>query len=275
MMKSAASRFLLVHALLVPALLALAATFARLAGIDRAVADFLFDPVRGGFPAHDWPLLELIGHRLAKSAAWAVWLVLLAAAVASHRIERLAAYQAVLWTTVVAMAAGPLIVVGLKNINAHPCPWDLKQYGGFADYTDAWFVSSAQAGRCFPSGHAAGGFSLLALYFAGYATNDRRLRHAALATALGAGLVFSAVRVVQGAHFVSHNLWSAAVVWCAAALVFSPLVHARERRLDARIAARGRASSRGGFSLTSVPASKAEERFAPPADAGGFPGRTR
>ncbi|GIL05369.1 MAG: hypothetical protein BroJett031_18890 [Betaproteobacteria bacterium] len=275
MPKSAAPRFLLVHALLVPALLALAATFARLSGIDRAVADFFFDPVRGGFPAHDWRLLELIGHRIAKSAAWAVWFALLAAAVASLRIDRLAAYRAVLWTTVIAMAAGPLIVVGLKDINAHPCPWDLKQYGGYADDTDAWFVSAAQAGRCFPSGHAAGGFSLLALYFAGYATNDRRLRYAGLAIALGAGLVFSAVRVAQGAHFVGHNLWSAAVVWCSAALAFAPLVHARGRRHDARIAACGWEPDRGVSSLTPAPLPKGEGRFAPPARAGGFVGRAR
>ncbi len=230
MPKSAAPfRFVLVHAFLMPALLAIAATFAQRSGIDRAVADFFFDAARGGFPARDLAWLELIGHRLAKAAAWAVWLVLLAAAVASHWADRLAAYRAVLWSAVIAMAAGPLIVVWLKNINAHPCPWDLKRYGGFADDSDAWFVPAAQAGRCFPSGHAAGGFSLLALYFAGYATNDRRLRYAGLAIALGAGLVFSAVRVAQGAHFVSHNLWSAAAVWCSAALVFAPLAGARKR----------------------------------------------
>jgi membrane-associated PAP2 superfamily phosphatase len=239
MTESTPSRFALVHVLLVPALLALAATLTRLAGIDRSVADFFFDPVRGGFPARDWPLLELIGHRIAKSAAWAVWLALLAAAIASLRISRLAPYRAVLWTTVLAMAAGPLIVVALKGINAHPCPWDLKQYGGYADAADAWFVSAAQAGRCFPSGHAAGGFSLLALYFAGYALCDRRLRRTGLALGLGAGFAFGAVRVAQGAHFVSHNLWSAAVVWCAAALVFAPLVYARARRRDTRAAAAG------------------------------------
>jgi membrane-associated PAP2 superfamily phosphatase len=229
MSRPAASRFVLVHALLVPGALALAAAFARQSGIDRSVADFFFDAARGGFPAHDWTWLELIGHRIAKSAAWAVWLALLAAAAASLRVDRLAAWRSVLWTTVIAMAAGPLIVVGLKSINAHPCPRDLKQYGGFADDAAAWFVPAEQAGRCFPSGHAAGGFSLLALYFAGWAAGDRRLRHAGLAIALAAGILFSAVRLAQGAHFISHNLWSAAVVWCSAALVFAPLVFARER----------------------------------------------
>lgn len=228
-MKNATARFLLVHALLVPALLALAATYVRRAGLDRAIADLFFDPASGTFPARAWPLLELIGHRLAKSAAWVLWLVLLAAALASHRLARLAVYRAVLWATVIAMAAGPLIVVGLKQINAHPCPWDLKAYGGFADDAQAWFVPAAQAGRCFPSGHAAGGFALLALYFAGLASGERRLRDAGLAIGVAAGLAFSAVRVVQGAHFVSHNLWSAAVVWGAAALVFAPLVHARQQ----------------------------------------------
>lgn len=270
MPKSSASRFVLIHALLVPAALALAATFARESGLDRAATDFFFDAARGGFPAHDWTWLELIGHRIAKSAAWAVWLALLAAAVASLRIDRLAAYRSVLWTTAIAMAAGPLIVVGLKNINAHPCPWDLKQYGGFADDATAWFVPAAQAGRCFPSGHAAGGFSFLALYFAGLAAHDRRLRHAGLAIALAAGFVFSAVRVAQGAHFVSHNLWSAAVVWCSAALVFAPLVFARERRRDARNTARGGEPNGGPSSLAPASVTEGQGRFVPPARAGGL-----
>jgi membrane-associated PAP2 superfamily phosphatase len=224
--RSDAPSFLLVHALLVPGAFALAAVASTRFGIDRAVTDLFFDPDRGTFPARDWLALELLGHRGAKSAAVALWLALAAAALASLRVAQLARYRRVLWATVTAMAAGPLIVMWLKGINAHPCPWNLKEYGGYADYADAWFVSAAEAGRCFPSGHAAGGFSLVALAFAARALHRDRLAQLALAVALAGGALASAVRIVQGAHFLAHNLWSAAVVWCTAALVFAPLMRA-------------------------------------------------
>lgn len=227
--RSDALSFLLVHALLIPGAFALAAVASTRFGIDRPVTDLFFDFDRGTFPARDWLPLELLGHRGAKSAVVALWVALVAAGLASLRLAPLAPYRRVLWATVAAMAAGPLIVVWLKGINAHPCPWNLKEYGGYADYADAWFVSAAEAGRCFPSGHAAGGFSLVALAFAARALNRRRLAHWALAGALIAGALASAVRIVQGAHFLAHNLWSAAIAWCAAALIFAPLMRAPER----------------------------------------------
>lgn len=225
-----APAFLAVHALLIPGAFALAAVACAQFGVDRTVSDFFFDPAQGTFPARGWPLLELFGHRIAKSAVLALWLALLAAAAVSPWVSRLSAHRRVLWATVAALAAGPLIVIALKGINSHPCPWDLKRYGGFADATAIWFVPAAEAGRCFPSGHASGGFSLVALAFAARALGRRRLARWGLALALGAGALAGAVRVAQGAHFVGHNLWSAAVAWCAAALVFAPLMREPEGR---------------------------------------------
>ncbi|RPI46046.1 MAG: phosphatase PAP2 family protein, partial [Betaproteobacteria bacterium] len=183
-----------------------------------------FDPSARSFPARGWPLLEVLGHRIAKSAVVGLWLIIVTAAAASTLVPRLREHCASLWTTALAMALGPAIVVTLKDLNAYRCPWDLVQFGGVAEYGSGWFVSKINAGRCFPSGHAAGGFSLVALFFAGRALDHPRLQRAGLAAALGAGCVFSLVRVAQGAHFLSHNLWSAAIDWCTAALVFVPVM---------------------------------------------------
>lgn len=222
--------FLVAHALLIPGALALAAITAQASGLDERIAAAFFDPATGAFAARGWPALELLGHRVAKSAIWAVWLALVGAALVAPVAPRLTCEPRVLWLTVVAMALGPVIVVGLKDLNAYHCPWDLKRFGGFADVATAWFVPPVDAGHCFPSGHAAGGFSLVALGFAGRASGNRRLQTAGLVAALAAGTAFSAVRVVQGAHFLSHNLWSAAIDWWAAALVFAPqLLRARHR----------------------------------------------
>jgi len=221
---SGADRFLLVQPILIPAGFAIAALGAHLSGLDERVSAMFFDATANTFPAHAWPLLETIGHRIAKSAAIGVWLALLTFALAASLMPRLSAYARLAWTTALAMALGPTIVVMMKDLNAYRCPWDLKQFGGIAEYTSGWFVSTIKAGHCFPSGHAAGGFSFVALYFAGWALGNRKLRLAGLITTLIAGTAFSLVRIAQGAHFLSHNLWSAAIDWCAAALVFAPIM---------------------------------------------------
>ncbi len=71
-----------------------------------------------------------------------------------------------------------------------------------------------EKGRSFPSGHAAAGFSFVALYFA---FRDRRpaLSRTGLALGLAHGLVNGAGRLLQGAHFPSDVLWSFGVVWFA------------------------------------------------------------
>lgn len=199
----------------------LAAWLSDVTGLDHAIASAAFDPAVADFPARRWPGLELFGHRLAKSAIWVVWFVVLGAAIASHRLAGLAPAQRALWSAVVAMALGPAVVASLKLVTGPRCPWDLIEFGGHAQAATAWFVGAADAGRCFPSGHASGGFALIALYFAGLAIGDARLRRVGLWAGLVAGFVFGGIRIVQGAHFLSHNLWSAAVVWAVATAVFA------------------------------------------------------
>lgn len=222
------ARFLLLHTLLVPGAFALAAAVAQFGGLDQQVAGAFFDPAAGTFPARASMPLEVLGHRFAKSAVLLLWFTLLAAALASSLLRAPPGrYRAVLWATAGAMALGPAIVVALKGLNSHPCPWSLRAYGGLARFASDWFVPAAEAGHCFPSGHAAAGFSLVALSFAGLVLGRARLARAGLLVAIAAGVLFSVVRMAQGAHFLSHNLWAAAIDWLAAAMVFAPLIGAQ------------------------------------------------
>ncbi|NDY93849.1 phosphatase PAP2 family protein [Ideonella livida] len=221
--------FLLLHALAIPLALASAGLAAHFMGWDLRLAQWAFDPVAGGFPARQWDLLELLGHRLAKSAVLLLWCLLVAAAVAGRWVGLAPAQRRLLGWTALAMAAGPTLVVVLKELNSAACPWSLEGLGGHAAYRLDWFVGSAQAGRCFPGGHAAGGFCLVALVFAARHQGRADWERAALVLTVGCGLIFSAVRMAQGAHFLSHNLWAAALDWACAALVFTPLLR-RQRR---------------------------------------------
>ncbi|MCP5470792.1 MAG: phosphatase PAP2 family protein [Sinobacteraceae bacterium] len=113
------------------------------------------------------------------------------------------------------------IVGGLKAVTNVDCPWDLAGFGGnrpyiglFADRPDV--LPHAQ---CFPGAHAASGFALLFGYFL-FRNSSRRRARWALAAGLLTGFTFSLGQQARGAHFLSHDLTSAAIVWYVQLLLY-------------------------------------------------------
>ncbi len=110
----------------------------------------------------------------------------------------------------------------LKQTTNVDCPRSLAEFGGqrpyvhlFADRPDA-----LPRGQCFPGGHSSSGFALFPLYFLCIGRNRRRARWA-LAAALLVGGVFAFGQEARGAHFLSHDVWSAALVWFACLGVYT------------------------------------------------------
>lgn len=198
----------------------IAALGVKLSGLDLAISDYYYSADLAGFPARANDVLEVIGHKSAKSILLAAWFVLLGGAVAAHFDPATRPWRRVLWATVLGMALGPTIVSILKSITSFPCPWDLHRYAGFAEETGQIFVAPRFAGQCFPAGHSAGGFSLFALYFGLRVIGRPEAARWAFVLTLVVGIAFSYVRVIQGAHFVSHTLWSAGIDWICAGLPF-------------------------------------------------------
>lgn len=216
--------FLLVFGLVLPLALVALASALQASGLDARLSSALYDASTQRFFLSSEGWADLLGHRVGKSLVLAAWALLAGAALASPWIPVFKPHRRLLWTLVAAMGLGPALVAVLKDMNTHACPWNLKEYGGTADYSARWFVSRLEAGRCFPGGHAAGGFSLVAIAFAGQVLQRPGLRRAGLWLGFGVGAVFSLLRVAQGAHFMSHNLWAAAVDLWITALVFAPLL---------------------------------------------------
>ena len=192
------------HVVLIPAILVLAAILSHRSGLDHAVASWFFDEGTRTFPARQSAMLELVGHKWANGAVVCLFLSLvICAALASWSLP-LRRHRRLLCMTAVAMAAGPTLVVALKSVTAAKCPWALVQYGGSALAPDVWFAAPVNAGECFPGGHAAGGFALISLFFAGQASGNRALERGGLLVAVVAGTAFSVVRMSQGAHRIGE-----------------------------------------------------------------------
>jgi membrane-associated PAP2 superfamily phosphatase len=115
------------------------------------------------------------------------------------------------------MAFVPLILAGAKKYTNVYCPAQLSYYCGNKPYVKilssypADFDRGANAkGRCFPAGHASGGFALMALFFC---FKRKKYRLAGLGAGLCAGWAMGLYQILRGEHFLSHTLVTMLGAW--------------------------------------------------------------
>jgi membrane-associated PAP2 superfamily phosphatase len=182
---------------------------------DRAIADWLYFDVASGrwLGEQAWwarNLLHTGGRWLVRAVAAGALLawVLSWCWEPARPWRRASAY--IFWAM-----AGAIGIVGLlKSVTNIDCPWDLAGFGGdrpyitlFGDRPD--YLPHA---RCFPGAHAGSGFALLCGYFA-LRGSAPRVARGALLLGIAVGTVFAVGQEARGAHFLSHDLTSAALVW--------------------------------------------------------------
>jgi len=111
----------------------------------------------------------------------------------------------------------PAVVgLGKKETHVH-CPYQLQEFGGNVPYVTLFEANKYETpGRCFPAGHASGGFALL-LFVLIAAT--RRQQMAALAGAMALGWAMGGYQMVNGRHFLSHTLTTILLAWIVILLV--------------------------------------------------------
>jgi membrane-associated PAP2 superfamily phosphatase len=130
------------------------------------------------------------------------------------------------------------IVGALKAVTNVDCPWDLAGFGGHNPYV-ALLADRADGlarSRCFPGAHSSSAFSLSCFYFL-WRDRSARLARWGLIAGIGLGIVFSIGQEARGAHFLSHDLASAAVVWCVLLALYCRLLRPGLDRVDSAAAA--------------------------------------
>ena len=182
--------------------------------LDRRLAHTLFDAELGLFPLrHNW-FLEAVMHKTAKQVTY----VLVAASLWlcwqgwKGRLSWLPPRNALL--AALGMVAIPLATSTAKLLTARYCPWDIIDFGGYAPYLGLFQAApqGIKAGQCFPAGHASTGF-LWIVWAVALRPAGLRAAHGALAVGLLAGAVLGTARMLQGAHFLSHTLWTLWLAW--------------------------------------------------------------
>lgn len=146
---------------------------------------------------------------------------LLIAAVCFHKRPLIKSYQQGILIVLIALPLGPSLVSSLKSTTNVSCPYALTQYGGdlphigvFEHYPSDQQPEKRQ--RCFPAGHASGGFALLALV---YLVKTPRRKRQMLIFAIAAGSLMGGYKMAVGHHFLSHTLVSMILCWFVVNLV--------------------------------------------------------
>ncbi|WP_434648708.1 phosphatase PAP2 family protein [Pseudomonas sp. D1-2] len=201
-------------ALGVPVVVALILVVLELTTLDMDLASLFYSAAEGGFIGRHSFFLEDILHDRAKQMVIVFCILAVAGFIASFFVDRLTPFKRELGCLVLSLALATAFVTPLKAVTAVQCPWSLKEFGGKETYSELLSPRPAtdKPGRCWPGGHAATGFTLFALFFV---LRDRRPRLArqSLVFAFALGTVFSVGRMMQGAHFFSHNVWTAVFCW--------------------------------------------------------------
>lgn len=197
--------------------------------IDFALAHLFYLPGQGFIGKNSFWLEDVLHYR-AKQAVILLGVLSIACFMLSLLPTRLRAWRRTLGYLVLALGLSTSIVTPLKTLTGVQCPWSLSEFGGEETFSPliGERPTTENPGRCWPGGHASAGFSLLAFFFV---LRDRhpRLARIALVTALALGSLFSLGRMMQGAHFLSHNLWTLLFDWLICATCYRLVLYQREK----------------------------------------------
>jgi len=197
--------------------------------LDRRIQDLFYDPVARRFPYRVTTWFDTIFHDFGRFSVIALAVALVAGIAWSWRRPALAPWRLGFLYAALCLAAGPVAVAQLKHVSPIHCPNQLEIYGGDQPYVRLFETppATSKPGHCWPGGHSSGGFAMMSLYFV-FRRRRPKLAFAWLGGGFlyGFGLGFS--RVVQGSHFLSHNLWAALVCWTIALVLYELMLRRRE-----------------------------------------------
>ncbi len=190
--------------------------FFEFTNVDIWLQNYFYD-----FQTHKWlidrnePVLKFIFYNGIKKALIIFAVTILLALIFFRKKRVIKEYQKGLVLVVLSAILIPLVVGSLKATTNTPCPKNIEHFGG--KYPDIKVLDSYPKDfkqnkkiKCWPAGHASGGFALLSLFFL---FKSKKNRKKALVVALVVGWCMSLYKMFIGDHFLSHSIITMEIAW--------------------------------------------------------------
>lgn len=185
-------------------------------GVDFYVQNFFYNP-----QTHTWlvdgadPLLKMIFYKGPKYAIACFGCTLLGRVLYQWMHEKkMTLSEKKMLVVILSLIFIPTMIALFKELTYVHCPSRLHLYGGASDFQDFFHLFSPldplDRGKCFPAGHASGGFALMSLYVFGKTPSTQ---WAGVGIGFSMGWVMAFYQMAKGAHFLSHSCMTMIISW--------------------------------------------------------------
>lgn len=196
--------------------------FFGLSGTDVWVQSHFYNPM-----THTWMIdshdevLAFIFYDGIKRLLIVIAVLFLFGLILGWKKEWMRSYRRGFMIVVLSSIVVPLIVGSLKAITNMPCPKSLEIFDGTYPHTCVWEKYTAkechlEKQKCWPAGHASGGFALLSLIFL---FHSRRAKIIAGGMAIVVGWSMGTYKMLIGDHFLSHTVITMILAWLLILLI--------------------------------------------------------
>lgn len=188
----------------------------ELSQFDVWIEDFFYN-----FNTHQWavnrnePIEEFIFYSGIKKLLILFAVSILVVLVFFPKIQWVQSYRIGLIIVLLSAIFVPAVAGGLKEISNTPCPKNIRHYCG--DYPDIKVFDTYPENfrqkckiRCWPAGHASGGFALMSLFFLFKSPKNKRR---SIIFALIIGFSMGIYKMLIGDHFLSHTIITMLLAW--------------------------------------------------------------
>ena len=205
-----------------------ASALSHQSGLDLWLANSIYQ-LEGGnngkFPWTDNYWLSQILHDNGRRLVGSMFFITLATFIATWFVDKLRPYRSGLLFILLAIFWSTALIAELKRLNNISCPNALQMFGGDRQWISFWQLFSADlpVGKCYPAGHASGGYAWLAIVFLAPTGSHKAFWYAIPGLMLG--MTLGIAQQLRGQHFFSHDLATIGFCWLISGSLYHLMRH--------------------------------------------------
>jgi len=204
--------------------------FFEVTSFDLVIQEYFFEFSTGSWILNsNEPIAKFIFYDGIKKIIILFSLIVLVSLIFFRKKEIVKKYKQGLIIVLLSLIIIPLCIGSLKAVTNTPCPKNIEYFGGNypnVQLFDAYpqdFIQESNI-KCWPAGHASGGFALMSLFFL---FRKRKNRIVAVVVTASIGWAMGLYKMLIGDHFLSHTIITMLIAWLIILMIVK-IVHYKE-----------------------------------------------